>query len=306
MTCRRPEDVLAAIPVVLGFEPHESVVMLTCGGAENFHARVDLPRADKPDTYREVRDLILDPATDHAVRSVVLVAYTGDRPWGATVLDRLGHDFATAGIAVTSTFLVSGHEWFDPGDPAGSGTRFDAVGHRFRVESVLRGHVVSASRDELAERLRPVPEMDGVARVLRRATALSPNAIEEAVAASLPVGRFSDRALAGVLLGLLDPAGRDRAWGAVTSASAAAYVELWTDAVQRSPRDLVAGPAAVLALSAWLSGNGALAWCGVDVAQEHDPDNTLARLVAQLLTRAVPPSRWDEVAADLSAEVGAG
>ena len=43
LTTRTPEDVLAAVPVVLGFEPLDSVVMLTFGGGETFHARVDLP-----------------------------------------------------------------------------------------------------------------------------------------------------------------------------------------------------------------------------------------------------------------------
>ena len=51
--------------------------------------------------------------------------------------------------------------------------------------------------------------------------------------------------------------------------------------------------AAILALSCWLAGNGALAWCAVDRAVEADPDNSLARLVTELLTRAVPPSSWD-------------
>ena len=47
LTARTPEDVLAVVPVVLGFEPTESMVMLTFGSDPPFHARVDLPdRAD--------------------------------------------------------------------------------------------------------------------------------------------------------------------------------------------------------------------------------------------------------------------
>jgi hypothetical protein len=45
-------------------------------------------------------------------------------------------------------------------------------------------------------------------------------------------------------------------------------------------------------LAAWLSGNGALAWCAVDRSVESDPDNSLAELVGELLSRAVPPSSW--------------
>jgi hypothetical protein len=73
-------------------------------------------------------------------------------------------------------------------------------------------------------------------------------------------------------------------------------VRLWTDAVQRAPAGLVAAPAAVLALAAWLAGHGALAWCAVDRSRAAGPELTLADLVADLLTRAVPPSVWSRVA----------
>ena len=42
-TARCPEDVLAVVPVLLGFVPEESVAMLTFGAPRVFHARVDLP-----------------------------------------------------------------------------------------------------------------------------------------------------------------------------------------------------------------------------------------------------------------------
>ena len=45
LTARTPEDILAVVPVVLGFEPTESLVMLTFGSDPPFHARVDLPDA---------------------------------------------------------------------------------------------------------------------------------------------------------------------------------------------------------------------------------------------------------------------
>jgi hypothetical protein len=79
----------------------------------------------------------------------------------------------------------------------------------------------------------------------------------------------------------------------MTRRDAAAHVALWTDAVQRSPEDLVGAPAAVLGLAAWLAGNGALAWCAVDRCAEREPDNSLAVLVGELLSGAVPPSSWE-------------
>ena len=72
-------------------------------------------------------------------------------------------------------------------------------------------------------------------------------------------------------------------------------MDLWTDLLRRAPDDLAGSAAAVLGMAAWVAGHGALAWCAVDRAEAADPDNSLARLVADLLSAAVPPSAWEEV-----------
>ena len=51
----------------------------------------------------------------------------------------------------------------------------------------------------------------------------------------------------------------------------------------------------LLGLLAWLAGNGALAWCAVDRAVALEPGHSLARLVGDLLTAAVPPTDWEQV-----------
>jgi hypothetical protein len=70
------------------------------------------------------------------------------------------------------------------------------------------------------------------------------------------------------------------------------HVELWRDLVRRTPHDLMAAPAALLGFAAWLSGDGALAWCAVERCQEVEPDYRLAGLLTQALAGAVPPSTW--------------
>src|SRR5436190_1173403 len=59
-----------------------------------------------------------------------------------------------------------------------------------------------------------------------------------------------------------------------------------------APHPLVPGGAALLAFAAWQAGDGALAWCGIDRALEIDPDCSLAQLVADVLSGAVPPEMW--------------
>ena len=60
--------------------------------------------------------------------------------------------------------------------------------------------------------------------------------------------------------------------------------------VRRSPRDLLPGPASLLAFAAWQHGDGALAWCAIDRCLEVDPDYSLAHYVAEVLNHAVPPN----------------
>jgi hypothetical protein len=94
-----------------------------------------------------------------------------------------------------------------------------------------------------------------------------------------------------------EPLVRDAVWLVMTPDTAREHVGLWTDVVRRSPLDVLAAPAALLGFAAWLSGQGALAWCAIDRCRAADPDYALAGLLAEMLVHAVPPSVWDDWAA---------
>ena len=117
LEARTPEDVLAAVPVVLGFEPSHSVVMLTFGGAENLHARVDLPPPGRPD---EAVQQLLEPAVLHAVERVLFIVYAADARATRTLTERLRVGFGRAGIDVVEILRVHDGRWFAPGRPARS------------------------------------------------------------------------------------------------------------------------------------------------------------------------------------------
>ena len=55
-------------------------------------------------------------------------------------------------------------------------------------------------------------------------------------------------------------------------------------------RPLDAAPATLLAVCAWLRGDGAMANVALARALDSDPAYTLARLLAQALARCVPPA----------------
>jgi hypothetical protein len=65
---------------------------------------------------------------------------------------------------------------------------------------------------------------------------------------------------------------------------------LWTECTRRGPAPFDAAPATLLAVSAWLRGDGAMANVALERALESRPGYTLARLLAQGLTGCLPPA----------------
>ncbi|HET8961206.1 DUF4192 domain-containing protein [Nocardioides sp.] len=299
LTLRSPEDLLAAAPVVLGFVPTDSAVMFTFDGPSCFHARVDLPScADQVDPCVES---LLAPSVQHQVARVLFLLYTDDPARADRVAHRLVRSFRAAGIEVIDVLRADGHRWFPLLRPRRSvptaGVVYDVSAHPFAAESVLRGRVTHRSRADLEATVAPDPAaVTGVAAALRDVTPADPRWLRATVAHHLAAGTVpADDEAARVLTGLDDVVARDASLALLTRDSAEAHARLWGDLVRRAPTGLVAPVAAMLGLAAWLSGNGALAWCAVDRSLADDPDHRIAHHLARVLTHAVPPSMWDEV-----------
>jgi hypothetical protein len=87
---------------------------------------------------------------------------------------------------------------------------------------------------------------------------------------------------------------RDAALYAVTRDGAADHLQFWADLLRRAPEAQVPDTAAVTAFCAWQAGHGALAWCALDRCLDLDADHGLGLCLAECLTRAVPPSAWEQ------------
>ncbi|WP_193607130.1 DUF4192 domain-containing protein [Nocardioides lijunqiniae] len=312
MTATCPEDLLAMVPVTLGFAPEESVVMLTFGGRA-FQARVDLPLC--LDEVPDVVASLVGPARRHRVERVVFVLYTDDEVLAGRLARGLRDRCRGEGIAVLETLRAHDGRWFPllHGDRVVRevGVPYDVSAHPFLVDAVLRGRVTLRSRTELEATLRSDP-----ARVAAVAAALAegrpagewdrdhppPTPVllvegrwvqdtvrRHVVDGSRPTDGEAARLLRAVVLLRL----RDAAWQMIRRAEARAHVELWADLVRRCPQELLAGPAALLGWAAWQAGDGALAWCALDRVHEVEPRYGLASHLALLLEHAVPPEEWE-------------
>jgi hypothetical protein len=301
LSARGPEDLLAAVPVVLGFQPQESVVMLTFGGPHAFHARIDLPEVEG---LAAMTDLLLEPALRHEVHGVAFVVYTDDELRARQASRVLEQQFGGGGLDVQVVLRADGERWWllsgdgphgSHGSQGAPGVPYDLSLHPFRLQSVVDGQVTHGSREELAATLATdVGAAALVGAALPGARAF--DVLDVAACTAHHVGHrtcLSNEELAGLAVSIGAADVRDGAWAAMSRATAREHVRLWTDAVRRTPPDLLGGPAAVLSFAAWLAGDGALAWCAVDRAVTADPDNSLARLVGDLLGGAVPPDSWE-------------
>ncbi len=310
LTARCPDDLLAVVPVLLGFLPSDSVVMLTFGAAQAFHARVDRP--DHTEEVLATVHSLLAPARRHGVQRVVFVIYGEGDGITDQIGDTLHDEFSEAGINIVEMLRADGERWFpmlhDNEDPAARrGVPYDISAHPFLAHAVLRGQVTHRSRDALAASLAVDPRRaelvaDRVADSSRCLTVDAPVAdvvaegewVHTLVSEQTAAGVFPTDSEAARLLGSLQVRTvRDAAWSTLTRANAEEHVSYWTDVCRRTPVELLAPPATLLGWAAWQAGHGALAWCAADLAAEGDPDYTLTHYLAHALEQAVPPTVWE-------------
>jgi hypothetical protein len=320
ITLRTEVDLLAMVPSTFGFHPEHSLVMVTHAarpGPGPCHARIDLP-ADPVGLPDVVHQLVFAAVRSGADRAL-LVAYTDDAELAELAVDLLVSRLRQSGVETVVAIRADGASWFPlgvPDDPrSDTGVPYDLRSHLITSETVLEGKVTYRNRRELAESLEAADpaEVDRVAAAAARLGPLPPSGARleaegqwlvtevgtclatcpttcTATGPGLPV-----ETAARVLRAVADHELRDLVWCEMTRDSAPAHVMLWRDLVRRAPEPLAGAAAGVLAFAAWLAGDGALAWCAVERSLAANPDTVLARLVAQALESATPPSCWRPV-----------
>jgi hypothetical protein len=310
MRLRHEADLLALIPYTFGFHPRDSLVMMLLGndGAPMF-ARVDLPWSDHEADLACAE--LLHAAVANGEGRAALVAYTDHEAAAFLVLERAAEELVSAGVEVILALRADGRRWWRllP-EPGLDGVPYDLSSHPITATGVLEGRITHDSRERLAESLLPA-DLDKLEAVSVAAAELPPLPHDRAslhaealwlqawVASRVGSGSTVRDAEVGevarVVRALAHVELRDVAWADMTRRNADEHVRLWTDLVVQCPTEHLAPAAGLLAFAAWLCGHGALSWCAVDRALESDPDHNLARLVAQTLDAAMPPSTWQGV-----------
>ena len=316
---RAPEDFFAFAPIMIGFEPEDSIVMLTFGGHTSFHARIDLPprRVLTPTVTAELADTLLEPVLRHRVRDLVLLFYSDDRGATTRAFRALRRRCRAAGIGLVEALRTDGRRYYPllatDADLRTNGVAYDVTDHPFAAEAVVQGRVVHRSRAAMAAQLDPLPPaVTAVERILAQPEYAEDPDLAHRPADLLEAGAWIEDLVRGHVAARTLPADddvaelawlvqvtrlRDAAWGTMRREDARQHLELWIHVLRRTPEHLVPPVAALAGWAAWLAGDGALAWAAVDRCTAVDPDYGLAGLLGGALSRAVPPElgepTWD-------------
>lgn len=223
--------------------------------------------------------------------------------------------FSADGVPVSEALLVRRGRWWSYDCPEECcqpqvGTPLPGGTSRLAAASALTGQVVEDERSALDRRIAPVGFLAaaGMAEACeevggkfsaRLATvgwealmAESWAGLESALARVGPgsVRALPDREVARLAWGLRDQDVRDRAMGLALGPSAAAAEALWSELTRRVPPPLDAAPATLLAVTAWVRGDGAMANVALDRALSSEPGYTLAQLLRTALDGCLPPA----------------
>jgi hypothetical protein len=323
-------ELAASIPHLLGFRPHESVLLIgltgASGGRLGLTVRADIPPAEHAGAVAaELTRSILSARPQGVLLAVV--SEEGSVPSDGVPVDALPHRdlvhevvVALSGhaVPVRDAILVRSGRWWSYDCPhpccaPGAGAALPSGVTQLEVAAVASGVVVERDRNALAARIaRPDPTARNAMAAACAQTAVDctqrildvgPDAVVEeswaAVLAALArcrpgaatdTARLSDSEVARLVCGLRDHVVRDRALELALGPDAPAAEQLWTECTRRAPAPLDAAPATLLAVSAWLRGDGAMADVALTRARAGDPGYTLAGLLTQALRACVPPA----------------
>jgi hypothetical protein len=303
-------ELIAGIPSMIGFPPQDSLVLMTFHIGERIQLgatmRMDLPdREHAPDL---VAQLCLTAVANEAEVAVpVLVGGSADPPelpyrW---LMDLVVEELDDVDIPIVHAIWVPavefGETWWCYVDEECTGQVRDPQSSALAALHAYAGLVRYASRAEMASHLAPDREdrMAHVAQLLaaqagQRADTSAAEKWAEVSAAIDTTGdavpELADEQVARLAEALSDPLVRDNCLALPLTDRADAAERLWTALIRAVPAPERASPAILLAIHAYLRGEGVLANMAVEAALDADPDLDLARLVREALDRGLPPT----------------
>lgn len=290
-TLRNPQQVLDALPSLLGFRPTESVCLLwLADGFVRLIQRVDIPSGEVERSFENwAADVVW--SARHAQAKAVLVVWISEGAVKRKLVGGLLRELRTARIEVADCITSDGATYFTSSTTGSrrwgySGSIHWGLGGR---ESLGYGPHENATCQPFIG-----PLGSDVADSVIASLMCSPGSM---VSGEPPNGPQILRALAdqGCRDGLL--------WWVTEEERIRSQVKqrlgaLLPDVVQGFGADV----AAVLAIAHWLDGDGVRAGMAIERGTQDDAHHRLVTLVGIALTEGMPPHMWREAMSGLNYE----
>lgn len=295
-----PDDLLNALPHVLGFEPRNSLITVPFRGG-GMTARVDIPtnaeeRRGAIGTIRRAYSRNAQPGD-----LVAIVCVTDDVHTAQHCSSQLATALEQVGIHTPLRLWATDERWMDLNSGEG-GIRTAASAERIAAEAAFAGKAAPAtSRQALADSL--AGDRGPVAAVLNQARRHAARsgiraehewAIERMERFDADGVRLTDPEAARMLIAIEHKPTRDALWTDMSRDNAASHSALWSDLTRRAPDEVRTPAATMLAFSAWLAGDGAKAWCALEQIPPDSAPYTMATVIATALHHATNPAAWEE------------
>jgi uncharacterized protein DUF4192 len=303
---------IAAMPALLHFTPQDSLILVGFTGTGpyrvTFALRVDLP---KQGGCARLLDELRSPITRQQLDALGIIVVGGDADSDG---DALPHHALVQGCCALAQQLglvllppvwVSAIEadqvWFSYVEAGRFGTvpepRTTPVS---LAAAVVGGDVTYDSRTAFIAQLDPDTAAD-LSRRARMMRSQPPVVVDDATALLHDVlahtdlnSGLDDEVIVRLGHVLTHPRVRDAAISLALTGDAQAAEQLWTHLTRATPRPHVTHPATLLAIAAYLRGNGTLAGVALDIALDADPSNVLATLLQTVLHNGIAPQRLKE------------
>ncbi|MGW5315485.1 DUF4192 domain-containing protein [Nocardia thailandica] len=314
-------ELITAIPALLGFVPHRSLVLavlttLQGRGTRRIRAavRFDLDDATDPARVPEVVDRVETICRGEG-SGATLAVVVDDRPDAETTADRALRRLARAGITPVRTWLVPaiapGAVYRDLTSPGRGGDVGDPRTCPIALDKVLDGYSLHPTRGDLVDLLAPDPDLaERVAPLLDPAARRTTHHHDHATAAagtgcrgvvgdlaltvlgfvtSTPPPAVTAEIIATTSVALAHNPIRDVMLGLAATPHSPRAVALWLQ-VARATRGTARATAAMLCgYSAYLRGDGVFAGICLAEALRADPTHHMAGLLDAALRADLPP-----------------
>lgn len=316
-TLTSPHDLLSAIPFLIGFQPSDSIVLISLrDDLVDLAIRVDFPEQI---TKRDLSKLCRHIKGTGAQAVVVAFYLPPDIDAHNPVITDIHEKLISSKIEIRESLLITGDRWRSllcrdlQCCPAGGSPTPILEDSQIAAEQVALGRplpfsdaaAMSASiaalplDEELSKLINKTPEIDyrGEVLALQRQGA---EAIIDFIADFAADGVCRDKNLVAlVLVRLRDLQVRDFALGSVAEDTVEIYFNAWRWLLRIAPEGYVAPVANLFAAVAYEKGDGALAHRALDRAVVDDPQYAMTDLLRQVFSSGWPTDSFAMLRAEL-------